>query len=133
MRHVLSATVQNVPGVLAHVDAGQLHQILWNLCENSLRHGQSGRAEPRVEITLGRAGRGGRSSLEVADRGPGIDPADLPHLFDRFYRAVAARSRPGSGLGLSIVRDVAESHGGRVFAENRPGGGACVGFVLPVA
>jgi two-component system sensor histidine kinase MprB len=69
--------------------------------------------------------------VEVGDRGPGFDPVDLPHIFDRFYRAVSARARPGSGLGLSIVRAVVESHGGQVFAENRAGGGATVGFELP--
>jgi two-component system sensor histidine kinase MprB len=71
--------------------------------------------------------------VEVGDHGPGFDANDLPHIFDRFYRAVSARARPGSGLGLSIVRAVVESHGGRVFAENRPGGGATVGFELPAA
>ena len=68
----------------------------------------------------------------VSDRGPGIDPADLPHVFDRFYRATAARSLPGSGLGLAIVRDVVEAHGGQVMAANRPGGGAQLGFRLPL-
>jgi two-component system sensor histidine kinase MprB len=71
--------------------------------------------------------------VEVLDRGPGIDDADLSHLFDRFYRAVGARGRPGSGLGLAIVKDVAAAHGGTVFAENRPGGGAVIGFRLPPA
>lgn len=70
--------------------------------------------------------------VEVLDRGPGIDAAEVDHVFDRFYRSVDARSRPGSGLGLAIVKDVAESHGGTVFATNRPGGGAVVGFSLPV-
>lgn len=72
---------------------------------------------------------GGR--VEVCDRGSGIAEEDLARIFDRFYRAVGARSQPGSGLGLAIVRQVIESHGGRVFAENRPGGGACIGFELP--
>jgi two-component system sensor histidine kinase MprB len=66
----------------------------------------------------------------VLDRGPGIEPGDLERIFDRFYRATAARSLPGSGLGLSIVRDVAEEHGGEVFARNRVGGGAEIGFTL---
>jgi two-component system sensor histidine kinase MprB len=60
--------------------------------------------------------------LTVRDHGPGITPADLPHVFDRFYRAVSARGVPGSGLGLAIVRQVAESHGGTVRAESVPGG-----------
>lgn len=60
----------------------------------------------------------------VRDHGPGIDEQDLPKVFDRFYRAAAARNLPGSGLGLAIVRQVARSHGGDVTAENAPDGGA---------
>jgi two-component system, OmpR family, sensor histidine kinase MprB len=73
-----------------------------------------------------------RGRVTVSDRGTGLDPADVPHLFDRFYRATSARSRPGSGLGLAIVKDVAESQGGSVFAQAREGGGAAIGFTLPV-
>lgn len=69
-------------------------------------------------------------TVRVADRGPGIDPADREAIFERFHRAEQARTMPGSGLGLSIVRDVARRHGGETFAEGRPGGGAVVGFRL---
>ena len=69
--------------------------------------------------------------LTVRDHGPGIAPADLPHVFDRFYRAPSARGVPGSGLGLSIVRQVAESHGGTVRAESAPGGGTLIRLRLP--
>ena len=55
--------------------------------------------------------------LTVRDRGPGIADADLPHIFERFYRATSARGMPGSGLGLAIVRQVAEAHGGTITAE----------------
>ena len=61
--------------------------------------------------------------MTVRDYGPGIDAEDLPHIFDRFYRAAAARTLPGSGLGLAIVRQVAEAHGGAVTAEPAHGGG----------
>jgi two-component system sensor histidine kinase MprB len=70
------------------------------------------------------------SRIEVRDRGPGIDPADAPHVFDRFYRATNARSLPGSGLGLAIVHDIADLHGGRAYARARDGGGAVIGFTL---
>jgi two-component system, OmpR family, sensor histidine kinase MprB len=63
-------------------------------------------------------------TVTVRDHGPGIAPEDLPHVFDRFYRAAAARRLPGSGLGLAIVKQVATSHGGVVTAENAPDGGA---------
>jgi two-component system, OmpR family, sensor histidine kinase MprB len=69
----------------------------------------------------------------VLDRGPGIDAEDLLHVFDRFYRAESARTMPGSGLGLSMVAEMAERNDGSVFATARDGGGAEVGFRLPIA
>jgi two-component system sensor histidine kinase MprB len=69
--------------------------------------------------------------LTVRDHGPGIPPDDLPSVFDRFYRAAAARGVPGSGLGLSIVRQVAEGHGGTVRAEAPADGGTLIRFRLP--
>jgi two-component system, OmpR family, sensor histidine kinase MprB len=77
-----------------------------------------------IEVTVGPGG------MSVADRGPGIAEAELDAVFERFHRSDDARAMPGSGLGLSIVRDVAERHGGTVFARNRDGGGAVVGFTL---
>ena len=65
---------------------------------------------------------GGR--LTVRDRGPGIEEADLPHVFDRFYRAASARALPGSGLGLAIVKQTVDDHGGSVTVANAEGGGA---------
>ena len=70
-------------------------------------------------------------AVSVLDRGPGIPADDLPQVFDRFHRSDAARAMPGSGLGLSIVREVVEAHGGTVGAAPRDGGGAVVGFALP--
>ena len=98
-----------------------LERAVTNLVGNALKFDPNG----TIEVTC----TGG--VVEVADRGPGIDEVDLPHVFDRFYRATAARSRPGSGLGLAIVADVVTRHGGRVWAANRDGGGAVVGFSLP--
>jgi two-component system, OmpR family, sensor histidine kinase MprB len=70
-------------------------------------------------------------TLQVRDHGPGIAEEDLPRVFDRFYRAPAARGRDGAGLGLAIVRQTAEAHGGTVHASNDPGGGACLTLELP--
>ena len=72
----------------------------------------------RLEIDLA------EGALSVRDHGPGFEAGDLPHVFDRFYRAPGARALPGSGLGLAIVRQTAESHGGDAQASNAPGGGA---------
>jgi two-component system sensor histidine kinase MprB len=71
--------------------------------------------------------------LTVTDQGPGIAPADLPHIFERFYRAESARSMPGSGLGLAIVRNVVTSHGGSIdVTSSATGGGTRVDIVLPL-
>jgi len=98
-----------------------LQRALTNLVENAAKFA-TGDSQILLTVDAGR--------VAVLDRGPGIDEADLDRVFNRFYRATKARSLPGSGLGLSIVREVAESHGGRVFAHNRPGGGAEIGFTL---
>jgi two-component system sensor histidine kinase MprB len=114
------------------VDAGDDHLVLAppqrleravaNLVENALKYSPA--ATP-VEIVV----EGTR--LEVRDRGRGIAAEDLPHVFDRFYRSVDARTAPGSGLGLAIVKQTIERQEGRVFARAREGGGAVVGFELP--
>ena len=98
-----------------------LERAVGNMIENALKFDDRG----PVQVTC-RQGR-----VEVSDRGPGFGAADLPYVFDRFYRASSSRSRPGSGLGLAIVADVVERHGGSVDARNRPDGGAIVGFTLP--
>ncbi|AJE41888.1 histidine kinase [Streptomyces nodosus] len=72
----------------------------------------------------------GSVRVEVMDRGPGLEDGDRLRIFDRFYRAADARSLPGSGLGLSIVREVAISHGGAAFAHRRAGGGSVIGFTV---
>jgi two-component system sensor histidine kinase MprB len=71
--------------------------------------------------------------LTVRDHGPGIDPADLPYVFDRFWRAPAARGMPGSGLGLSIVRQVAEAHHALVSAELPGDGGTLLRVEFPAS
>ncbi len=93
----------------------RLDRAIANLLDNAAKWSP---ADGTVEVRLA------AGELSVRDHGPGIDPDDLPHVFDRFYRARAARSMPGSGLGLSIVRQVVEAHGGTVTAENAEGGGA---------
>jgi len=98
-----------------------LERAVGNLLENAAKF-DTGDGCIEVHIREGR--------IAVLDRGPGIDAGDSARVFDRFYRASAARSLPGSGLGLSIVQDVAQTHGGSVFAGTRPGGGAQVGFTV---
>ena len=94
-----------------------------NLLDNAAKWSPAG---GEIEVTV----RDGE--LTVRDHGPGIDDADLPFVFDRFYRAPAARGMPGSGLGLAIVRQVAEAHGGTVVADRADGGGTLMRLSLPV-
>ena len=101
-----------------------LERAVTNLLDNAAKF--DGSSQP-IEVTA-RQGR-----VAVRDHGPGIAADDLPHVFNRFFRAVTARSQPGSGLGLSIVTEVAAAHGGTTFAENDPHGGAIVGFRIPAA
>jgi two-component system sensor histidine kinase MprB len=97
------------PGVVEGVPE-RLARAVNNLLDNAARHGRA------VSVAAGPWG------VRVRDDGGGIDPADLPHVFDRFYRGVDTRGRPGTGLGLAIVRQVAEQHGGSVSASNVDGG-----------
>lgn len=117
-------------GVRAMLDPRRFDLIVANLVGNALRHGS-----PPVTVRLRTERRDGAEWLvtEVADDGPGIDPAVLPHIFDRFYKADAARTRSaGSGLGLAITRENARLHGGGVRAANGPGGGAVFTVELPL-
>ncbi len=100
----------------------QLERAIVNVLDNACKWSPAG--EP-VEVRLH------DGTITVRDHGAGIDPADLPHVFDRFYRAPAARSLPGSGLGLAIVHKVIDGHGGSVVLESAPGGGTIASIRLP--
>ncbi|MBW5481936.1 sensor histidine kinase [Streptomyces bambusae] len=117
-------------GVRARLDPRRFDVVLANLVGNALKHGGapvrvSARTEPRAG--------GDRLTVRVADSGPGIAPEVLPHIFDRFYKADAARTRSaGSGLGLAITRENVHLHGGTVSAANGPGGGAVFTVEMPL-
>jgi len=111
-----------------HADGQRIAQVLTNLLGNALRYTpQDGRVGVRVSAQ--------NSSIFVAvnDSGPGILDEDLPHIFDRFYRADKSRSREGggSGLGLAIARSIVEAHGGRIWADSKTGQGTTLTFTLP--
>ncbi|MBN1657571.1 MAG: HAMP domain-containing histidine kinase [Anaerolineae bacterium] len=119
----------HLPAVSA--DRDRIAQVLRNLLANALRH-----TPPGGTVTLSGAARDGAVEITVADTGEGIDPADLPHIFDRFWRADRARTRGdrpagSSGLGLSIAQSLVRAHGGRLWAESQPGAGATFRFTLP--
>jgi two-component system sensor histidine kinase MprB len=100
-----------------------LARAVANLLDNAVKFSPD---DSPIDVTV-EAG-----TVAVADRGPGVAPEDRARVFDRFHRAEAARTLPGSGLGLSIVAETARTHGGSVFVEGRPGGGAVLGMRLPV-
>ncbi|RPF35405.1 ATP-binding protein [Streptomyces sp. TLI_185] len=107
---------------------GMLQRAISNLVENAAKFDRDGTGP--IEIAVSGPARAGTVRVEILDRGPGIADGDLIRIFDRFYRAADARSLPGSGLGLSIVREVAMAHGGAPFAVQREGGGAVIGFTV---
>jgi len=119
----------DLPGepLVVEGDADRLRQVVGNLLGNALRYTPAG---GRVTLRAWRAG--GRARIQVSDTGPGIAPEDLPHVFDRFYRAGTARDRAsgGSGLGLAIARALVQAHGGEIEVASLPGEGATFTIVL---
>ncbi|NUS02724.1 MAG: HAMP domain-containing histidine kinase, partial [Nonomuraea sp.] len=113
------------PGVTARLDPRRVDVVLANMVGNALRHG-----EPPVSVRLSAGPHW--IDVEVRDHGPGLDEAVLPHVFDRFYKASAARTRSeGSGLGLAIARENARLHRGDLTVANLPDGGALFTLRLP--
>jgi signal transduction histidine kinase len=127
-----SPTIEIALDDLPPVDADpdRLRQVLRNLLENALTHL---RRDGKITIS----GRVARDEVEVTirDTGPGIEPENLSHVFDRFYRADPSRQRStgGAGIGLAIVKQIVEAHGGSVRAESRVGEGSSFSITLPVA
>ncbi|MBN9520160.1 HAMP domain-containing protein [bacterium] len=103
-----------------------LREAVGNLIDNALKY-----SPPGTPVVVRAAAAGGNVTLAVEDRGPGVAEADLPHVFEPFFRAGGAAVVPGSGLGLAVVARVAAAFGGRVAAQNRPDGGARFTVTLP--
>jgi signal transduction histidine kinase len=110
------------------MDASRIGRVLLNLVNNALQYTPPG---GHIEVEAGRDN--GEVVVIVHDSGSGFNPVDLPRVFERFYRGEQARSRAtgGAGLGLAIASGIVEAHGGRIWAENSPDGGAVVGFAIP--
>lgn len=126
------APAQDCPAPVAAVDIELIERAVANLVDNALKFSANG-----GRIVLSACRRGGQVEVRVADSGTGIAPADLPHLFDRFYQSRAtvapATGEGGKGLGLAIVKRIAELHGGSVSVHSTPGEGTQVILVLPAA
>ncbi len=112
----------------ASVAPDKIERVLFNLVTNALRHTPS---DGSVAVNVAR--RENDVLVSVEDTGSGLEPEAVSRMFERFWRADRARSQAGMGLGLAIARGLVEAHGGRIWAENRDGGGARVSFTLPAA
>ena len=124
----IASRIEAVPPVSGH--EARLRQLVQNLVDNALKFSR-GQGEITVRLSSAEKGRG--VLLEVLDEGPGIAEKDIPHLFDRFYRADSARTTPGNGLGLALVKAIATSYGGGVSCGKRfHDRGAVFAVTLPV-
>ncbi len=114
---------------LLHLDGVLVEQVLLNLLDNAARY-----TPPGTAVDILASVEGEHAVVEVADRGPGLAPGEERHIFDKFVRGAAAtiQGRRGAGLGLAICRAIVQIHGGRIWAENRPGGGARFVFTMPI-
>jgi two-component system sensor histidine kinase KdpD len=108
-------------------DAVLIQQVLFNLVNNAVQHTPAGAA-----IDLAARVEGAGVTVEVADRGPGIPAGDEKRIFDKYQRGTAGGKRTGVGLGLTLCEAILRLHGGRIWAENRPGGGAVFRFTVPM-
>jgi two-component system sensor histidine kinase KdpD len=118
---------------LVSIDGVLIEQVLLNLLDNAAKHTPPG-ASVHIAATASESeGEGeGEVTVSVADRGPGLPPDAVGHVFEKFYRSDASAARGGAGLGLAICRAIVKAHGGRIWAENRPGGGLVFRFTLPL-
>jgi two-component system, NtrC family, sensor histidine kinase PilS len=112
--------------VEVRIDGTQLHQVVWNLCQNSATHALARSGGAPIELRYGRLGGIGRAFLQVADRGAGIDPADVERIFEPFF----TRALHGTGLGLFLARELAQANGATLLYEPRDGGGSVFRIVF---
>jgi signal transduction histidine kinase len=114
--------------VMVQADAARLRQAIANIVDNALKYTPRGGT-----VTLETAREGDSGIVRVRDTGEGIPAEALPRIWDRLYRAEPSRTRPGLGLGLSLVKAIVDAHGGRVEATSAPGGGSTFTVAVPLA
>jgi two-component system sensor histidine kinase KdpD len=112
---------------LIPLDGLLIEEVLINLLENAAKYTSAG-----SPITISARVEDQAVTVDVADRGPGLPPGEESRIFEKFYRSVGSPPGPGVGLGLTICRGIIQAHGGKIWAENRPGGGAVFRFTLPI-
>ena len=123
----LRVAPEHQKGVVVRGDAVQLGQLLRNLLDNALKY-----TPPGGQVSVSASAQAPSALVTVTDTGAGIAAADLPHVFDRFWRADQARASEGSGLGLAICRQIAAAHGGTLIADSEPGRGSVFRLRLPL-
>ena len=121
----LTLTVPGEP-LEVRADPTQLHQIVWNLCDNAIRHGCAGNDTATIDVRAGRMLTGARPFLEIGDRGPGVGKGDVERIFEPFFTG----GRGGTGLGLFLARELAQTNGASLLYENRAGGGSVFRLVF---
>ena len=124
----MTLRIDAAEGLRVPIGEQLLEVVIGNVVDNALKYAGEG-----AEVEVSVRGRAGEVEVAVSDTGVGIAPEHLPHVFERFFRGEQARSSPGSGLGLAVVKHIVEAHGGRARAESRAGEGAVVRLVLPEA
>jgi signal transduction histidine kinase len=117
---------EGLPKVSA--DPDRLERILVNLASNAIKY-----SSPESDVLIRAESNDAEVIVSIADRGIGVHPEDISHLFERFYRAKGARKAEGLGLGLFITRLLVEAHGGRLWVESELGKGSVFYFTLPLA
>jgi two-component system sensor histidine kinase PilS (NtrC family) len=120
------SVVESAPEIEVRMDPTHLHQVLWNLCDNAVKYASAAAGAIAVEITCGVLEQSGRPFLDVADRGPGINPDKVEQIFEPFYTTQSG----GTGLGLYISRELAERNGASLRYQPRPGGGSAFRIVF---
>jgi len=112
--------------VEVRVDPVQLQQVVWNLCRNAMTHGCDASGQAHIDLRVGRLASSGRPYLEVADKGPGVATEDAERIFEPFF----TRDRRGTGLGLFLARELAQTNGATLLYERRPSGGSLFRLVF---
>jgi two-component system sensor histidine kinase BaeS len=113
--------------VIVAADADRVHQAVVNLLANTARY-----CRPGDTVSVRAFASGGDAVLQVADTGPGIAPADLPHVFERLWRGTTSGAVAGSGIGLAVVQELITAHAGTVDVDSSPGHGATFTIRLPL-
>ena len=118
---------EDMPPVMADPELASL--ALRQLIGNAVKY-----SAPRSQIAIAAAQTNRMITISVSDDGPGIAPTEIEAIFERYYRGAGVQqSVAGTGMGLSIARDIVVAHGGKIWAENKPGSGARFSFTLPMA